>query len=111
MTKKRSSEFLGVKMEIFFEKNLIQKFWSAKKYSVPPNSAPGLRHWGRIKELSSLREAWTEEMEIYMYIIYRSWDAYQNVVRVGQIASAEGAQLQLLKARSSWRLGGLRGAS
>src|SRR6218665_2539495 len=35
--KKRSSEFLGVKIE-------IRKFWSAKNFSVPPNSAPGLRH-------------------------------------------------------------------
>src|SRR6218665_772119 len=26
------------------EKNLIQKSWSAKIFSVPPNSAPGLRH-------------------------------------------------------------------
>ena len=33
--RKRSSEILGVKMEIF-PKNLIQKSWSAKKNSVPP---------------------------------------------------------------------------
>src|SRR6218665_2708295 len=31
-------------MEIFVRKNLIQKFWSAKNVSVPPNWAPGLRH-------------------------------------------------------------------
>src|SRR6218665_1962663 len=31
------------KMEIFFLKNLIQKFLSAKNLCVPPNSAPGLR--------------------------------------------------------------------
>jgi len=43
MTKKRS-EILAVKMELFSEKNLIQKFWSVKRMSVPPNSAPGLRH-------------------------------------------------------------------
>src|SRR6218665_2030391 len=45
MTKKRSSEILGMKMEILSEKNVFQKFWSAKKFSVPPNSAPGLRRW------------------------------------------------------------------
>ena len=33
--KKRSSEFLGVKMEIFFRKKVIQKFWSMKNFSVP----------------------------------------------------------------------------
>ena len=37
---KRSSEILGVKMEVFLRKNVIQKSWSAKKIS-----APGLRHW------------------------------------------------------------------
>ena len=36
MTKKKSSENLGVKMDIFSGKNnLIQKSWSAKKISVP----------------------------------------------------------------------------
>jgi len=30
-----------------FQINVIQKSWSAKKFSVPPNSAPGLRHWAR----------------------------------------------------------------
>jgi len=40
---KRSSEILAVKIEIFSEK-VIQKSWSANKFSVPPNSAPGLRH-------------------------------------------------------------------
>ena len=44
MTKKKSSEILGVKMEIFLRKKIIQKFWSAKDFFVPPNSAPGLRH-------------------------------------------------------------------
>ena len=35
MTKKRSTEFLGEKMQIFFsEKNVIQKFWSVKNF--PP---------------------------------------------------------------------------
>src|SRR6218665_2997362 len=49
MTKKKSSEIFGVKMEIFSGKNVIQKSWSAKIFSVPPNSAPGLRHWcGRL---------------------------------------------------------------
>src|SRR6218665_2643672 len=44
MTKKmRSSEFLDVKMGIFSPQKVIQKFWYAKKFSVPPNSAPGLR--------------------------------------------------------------------
>jgi len=43
MTKKRSSEILGVKMEIFSGKIVIQKSWSAKFFSVPPNSVPGLR--------------------------------------------------------------------
>src|SRR6218665_1382676 len=43
MTKKRSSEILGVKVDIFFVKKVIQKSWSAKNFSVPPNSAPGLR--------------------------------------------------------------------
>src|SRR6218665_1229368 len=28
----------------FFRKNVIHKSWFAKKFSVPPNSAPGLRH-------------------------------------------------------------------
>jgi len=36
----------------------------------------------------------------------RSWGAYENV-RVVQTASAEGAKLRLLKARSPSRLGGL----
>src|SRR6218665_2588454 len=45
MTKKKSSEIFAVKMEFFSEKNVIQKSWSAKNFSVPPNSAPGLRHW------------------------------------------------------------------
>jgi len=45
MTKKGSSEIFGVKMEIFSGKNVIQKSWSAKNVSVPPNSASGLRHW------------------------------------------------------------------
>ena len=40
MTKRRSSKIFAVKMEIFSEKNVIQKSWSAKKFSVPPNSAP-----------------------------------------------------------------------
>jgi len=40
----RSSEFSGMKMEIFFRKDVIEKFWSAKNFSVPQNSAPGLRH-------------------------------------------------------------------
>jgi len=44
MTKKRSSEFLGVKTGNSFEKSVFQKSWSAKNFSVPPNSAPGLRH-------------------------------------------------------------------
>ena len=38
MTKKRLSEIFGVKL-----KKVIQKSWSAKSFSVPPNSAPGLR--------------------------------------------------------------------
>src|SRR6218665_940731 len=36
----------------------------------------------------------------------RRWGAYQSV-RVGQIASAEGAKLPLLKAKNTSRLGGL----
>jgi len=44
MTKKRSSEIFAVKTGIFCGKNVIQKSWSAKKMSVPQNSAPGLRH-------------------------------------------------------------------
>jgi len=36
MTKKRSSEFLGVKMEIISEKNVNQKSWSAEKIFRPP---------------------------------------------------------------------------
>src|SRR6218665_2411076 len=44
MTKKRSSEILAVKMEFFQKKTSLQKSWAAKKLSVPPNSAPGLRH-------------------------------------------------------------------
>jgi len=36
---------LAVKIEFFPEKTVIQKSWSAKIFSVPPNSAPGLRHW------------------------------------------------------------------
>src|SRR6218665_3686345 len=41
MTKKRSSEIFGAKMEIFSEKT---SSWSAKNFSVPPNSTPGFRH-------------------------------------------------------------------
>ena len=37
----------------------------------------------------------------------KSWGAYENV-RVGQTASAEGAKLRLLKAKSPLRLGCLR---
>src|SRR6218665_1505432 len=44
MTKKRLSEIFGVKIEIFSGKNVSQKSWSAKKNSVPPNSASGLCH-------------------------------------------------------------------
>ena len=33
---KRSSEILAVKMEIFSDKNVIQKFWLAKNVCVPP---------------------------------------------------------------------------
>src|SRR6218665_1661024 len=43
MTKKRSSEMFAAKMEIFSEKSS----WSAKNFSVPPNSAPGFRHCSR----------------------------------------------------------------
>src|SRR6218665_2034020 len=39
---KRSSEILGVKMEIF-PKHGHSKIWSAKSFSAPPNSAPSLR--------------------------------------------------------------------
>jgi len=42
MTKKK---ILAVKMDIFSEKNVIQKSWPARNFSVPPNSEPGLRHW------------------------------------------------------------------
>ena len=36
MTKKRSSEIFGEKMEIFFGKNVIQKSWGPrKKFSSP----------------------------------------------------------------------------
>jgi len=35
MTKKKSSEILSVKIDIFSWKNLIQKSWSAKFFSVP----------------------------------------------------------------------------
>jgi len=31
-------------MDFFSERNVIQKCWAAKNISVPPNSAPGLRH-------------------------------------------------------------------
>src|SRR6218665_2369701 len=44
-TKKRSSEISTVKMEIFSEKNIIQKSWSVKILCVLPNSKPGLRRW------------------------------------------------------------------
>src|SRR6218665_2839586 len=40
LTKKRSSEMLTVHNANF--KNV--KSWSTKNFSVPPNSAPGLRH-------------------------------------------------------------------
>src|SRR6218665_1531382 len=35
MTKKKSSEIFAVKMDIFSEKDVIQKSWSAKNLSVP----------------------------------------------------------------------------
>ena len=35
--------------KFFPKKNVIQKYWSAKNVSVPPNSAPGLRHWEQYK--------------------------------------------------------------
>src|SRR6218665_256093 len=44
MTIKKVIRIFGVKMGIFSRKNVIQKFWSANNFSVPPNSAPGLRH-------------------------------------------------------------------
>jgi len=40
MSKKRSTEIFGVKMEI------LRNLGPRKKISVPPNSAPGLRHCG-----------------------------------------------------------------
>jgi len=36
MTKKRSSEIFGVKVEISSGRDVIQKSWSANKFSVPP---------------------------------------------------------------------------
>ena len=54
MTKKKSSGICAVKMEIFSEKNVIQKSWSAKNFSVPPNSAPGLRHC--LQEVEELKQ-------------------------------------------------------
>src|SRR6218665_626574 len=39
---KRSSELFGVKM-LFFPKKVIDKFWSAKFFSVSSNSGPSLR--------------------------------------------------------------------
>jgi len=45
MTKKIHQNFWAWKWKSFSEKNVIQKFLSAKFFSVPPNSAPGLRHW------------------------------------------------------------------
>ena len=52
----------------------------------------GSRNW--------VRGAWSWKLRS------RSWGAYQNV-RVGKIASAEGAKLRLLKAKCSSRLEGL----
>src|SRR6218665_448297 len=48
MTKENVVRIFFVKMEISFRKKVIQKFWSAKNFSVPPNSAPGLRHWNLV---------------------------------------------------------------
>ena len=47
MTKQRSSEILGVKTEIFSEKNVVQKSWSGKKFSVPKLGArsPPMSLW------------------------------------------------------------------
>jgi len=46
MSKKRSSEFFGVKMEIF-SGNVRENFLR------PPNSAPGLRPWTAVKYAGS----------------------------------------------------------
>jgi len=43
MTKKRSSEIFGAKMDIFFLKKGHSKILSAQLFSVLPNSAPSLR--------------------------------------------------------------------
>ena len=51
MTKKRSSEFLDVKMKIFSPQNVIQKSWVRRKNFRPPNSAPGLRRWRWLKKV------------------------------------------------------------
>src|SRR6218665_85757 len=47
MTLKRSSEIVGVKMEIFSLKKVIRKFFRGKCFQSPPNSEPGLRLWAR----------------------------------------------------------------
>ena len=48
MTKKRSSEILGVKMEIFSGKNRHPEILVCEKFfRPPPNSAPGLHPWKR----------------------------------------------------------------
>ena len=46
-----------MKMEFFSEKYVIQKSWSAKIFSVPLNSAPGLRHCYNVQEYE-MRTLW-----------------------------------------------------
>ena len=49
-----------------FPKNVIQKSWSAKFFSVPPNSAPGLRLW---EEERPMDPEWWGWAMIYYFII------------------------------------------
>ena len=64
MTKKKSSEFFGVKKENCSEKNLILKSWSAEtNFPPPPNSAPGLRHCSEVSRQIDDSGRWGDSEE------------------------------------------------
>src|SRR6218665_1791890 len=74
MTKKGHQKFLPLKWKFFQKKS---SSWSAKNFSVPPNSAPGFRPW---LQMQIDRHTYTHthmhhsdrhiSMQIYTYIAY-----------------------------------------
>jgi len=69
----------------FLLKNVIQKFWSVKFFSAPPNSAPGLRLWMMMMIATSISQMIDRRNMILKKHLDPSLEYMKNTKRYSQL--------------------------